>query len=386
MSRSGFRRAVSQGVVFGILAAAAYAQAPTFSLEAVQINNASTPGGPVNRIAVSPGDVITAKVLLRDWSPAGEPLRGYQAELEPLSFKSGTEGRIAPVGYDDFRAKQEQNPALFIDESDPEYIHRDMGRIPITDSVSSDGGRWLTVLLKAEEAPKSAQDGKKFYLGTVKFEVSPDAKGTFKLAFVTDPLTTGLLDLDNQIINGITWEPLTVEIRPGAVRLTVRGSDPVDGSIDARFPPAGSRGTSAGLDQVTLTFNGDTANLSAGDFALVDGTNNPPTIRNIVRNGNSATLEFDHGMAMSTWTKIIHTPSGSTIKLGYHPGDVNGDGNSDAGDVPALIDALATRTTLPGVRTDINHDNNVNAVDLQKLLETVTAATNRSKNKIRMPN
>lgn len=386
MSSFGFRRTVSQGIVFGVLAVSAFGQAPTFSLEAVQINNASTPGGPVNRIAVTPGDVITVKVLLRDWSPSGELLRGYQAELDPAGFQSGTEGRIVPVGYDETRAKQEQNTALFIDESDPEYIHRDMGRIPITDTISSDGGRWLTVLLKPEEGPKSAQDGKKFYLGTAKLEVSPDAKGTFTLALVNDPLTTGLLDLDNEIINGIKWEPMTVEIRPGAVRLSVRGSDPADGSIDARFPPAGSRGTSAGWDRVTITFNADTTNLSPGDFAIVDGTNNPPTIRNIVKDGTSATLEFDHGIAVNSWTKIIHTPSGSTIKLGYQPGDVNGDGSADAADVPTLIDALATRLTLPGNQTDLNHDDNVNAVDLQRLIEAANAATNRSKNRIRMPN
>lgn len=373
-------------IILGLSAVAARGQAPTFSLEAVQINNAETPGGPVNRISVSPGDTITVKALLRDWSPAGEQLRGYQAEFDPASFSSGSEGRIAPVGYDDTRARQEQNPALFIDENDPAYIHRDMGRIPITDTVSSDGGRWLTVLLKPEEGPRSAQDGKKFYLGTAKLEVSADAKGTFTLAFVNDPMTTGLLDLNNEIINGIRWEPMIVEIRPGAVRLVVRESDPADGSIDARFPPAGSRGTSAGWDRVTLTFNADTANLSPGDFAIVDGTNNPPAIRNIVRDGMKATLEFDHGIAVQTWTKLIHTPSGSTIRLGYQPGDVNGDGSADAEDIAALIDTLAMRTTLPGSRTDVNHDNNVNAADLQRLIETVVSASARAKNRMRVPN
>ncbi len=72
---------------------------PVFSIEAFEVNSVALKNGPTAKITVAPGDVITAKILVRNWSPQGQKLRAYQAKLDPAGYKSGTAGTVLPVGY-----------------------------------------------------------------------------------------------------------------------------------------------------------------------------------------------------------------------------------------------------------------------------------------------
>ena len=63
----------------------ASAQSPTFSLEAIAINKIPVSPKPDQPIKAAPGDVITVKVYIRDWSPGGERIRAYQAEPDDVS-------------------------------------------------------------------------------------------------------------------------------------------------------------------------------------------------------------------------------------------------------------------------------------------------------------
>ncbi len=82
---------------------------PTLSLEAIAINGKSLGDRPKVQINASPGDIITAEVYIRDWSPDGEALAGYQAALLPVSFSSGTKGFIEPVLYEVTQKSGEEN-------------------------------------------------------------------------------------------------------------------------------------------------------------------------------------------------------------------------------------------------------------------------------------
>jgi len=140
---------------------------PTFSLEAVAIEGSRLPG-PSDTVRVGPGERFLAKFFLRDFSPNGELLRGYQVELDPSGFETGEAGAVRPPNFEEFRTQRIENPgAAYIDDKDPQYVHIGRHIIPIVDTLNVGGYRWLTVLLNPEEGPVHPQDGSKSYLGTV---------------------------------------------------------------------------------------------------------------------------------------------------------------------------------------------------------------------------
>lgn len=59
--------------------------------------------------------------------------------------------------------------------------------------------------------------------------------------------------------------------------------------------------------------------------------------------GDVFTLRWDRPLEVLTWTEVVHEDSRHTRRLGALPGDVNGDGIAEAGDVVALVDSLSGR-------------------------------------------
>lgn len=185
---------------------------PTLSMEAIAINGKSLGNGPTARITASPGDIITAEIYLRDWSPNGELLSGYQASLLPVSFSSGEKGFIEPVDYDALQKTGAENPDnAFVDDRHPLYVHNGIKTLSLTDT-RSEGYRWMSVVLQGK-APKCAQDGKRFYCATIKYEVSENAKGTFSLELDSDPDYSGLRKGDASPTDGLQFEVLEVKVR-----------------------------------------------------------------------------------------------------------------------------------------------------------------------------
>lgn len=202
---------VPLGCMIGILTTTAWAQAPTMSLEAVAKNGKSLGDDPKAQINASPGDIITAEIYIRDWSPNGELLSGYQAALLPISFASGKKGFIEPVQYDALQKTGAENPNnSFVDESHPSYVHKGLKTLSRADTRSP-GYRWMSVVLQGT-APKSAQDGKRFYGATIKFEVSTNAQGSFSLDLDSSPNFSGLRQASAAPIPGVKFEPLKIKI------------------------------------------------------------------------------------------------------------------------------------------------------------------------------
>ena len=184
---------------------------PTMSLEAVAINGKSLGDDPKPQINASPGDIITAEVCIRDWSPNDEPLSGYQAALLPASFSSGKGGLIEPVQYAALQKAGSPNPAnSFIDDDHPRFVHSGLKTLSLADAASK-GYRWVGLVLRGIP-PKCAQTGKRFYAATVKFEVSADAQGTFSLELDSDPDYSGLRSAGTTPTQGVKFEPLTIKI------------------------------------------------------------------------------------------------------------------------------------------------------------------------------
>lgn len=348
---------------------------PSFWLGAVAVNNSAIPGAPVDRVTVSPGDLLMCKAYLSDWSPGGQQLRAYQAELDYASFFTGAKGKVQPPQMEELRAAGKENKVnAYIDENDPDYVHAGIKGVVITDTMSVPGYRWLTVLLDGDLAPVSRQDGKKYYLGTVMLEVSADAEGEFKINFVASPQTTGLLDYNNQYIEPIDYHPLTVVVQPGTARFDLRASDPPDAAVDARVSRDRNGKAASSWNSVKVVFNTDASGVSTSDFRLDTKNADAPKITRISHDGKLVTLELDRGIRTGAWTTITYVPTGSRIRLGALPGDVNNDGSTDLKDFHFMLGALGGAQKAEPYQVDLDRNGEGPRLgDLAVLVETLAS-------------
>jgi len=367
-------RGVQAGFFCGLMTTMAVGQTPTYSIEAVAVNGIPIPGGPANHVSISNGDVVTAKIFIRNWSPGGEKLRAYQVKIDDTSYATGEQGVVQPV---DFQMNPDKDPNAFIDESDPSWVHRGHPTIPLVDSASL-GYRWLSVLLDPYGGPVSAQDGKKYSCGTVKLTPSPNAKGTFTIALVEDPYTTGLITTDNEQVMPIEYERLSVELISTAQWRTMVSSDPPDGAVDARNALKSSA-SGGPWTTVRLVFNADSGSVSADDLVVQDGSPTPPRIQKVSPEGTALTVLFDRPIRPGAWTTITHKNSFTTTRIGRFPGDVDGDGKADTRDMITLLDAVNGGRKLPDYRSDIDGDGTLGTGDVLRLLDVITESRARAK-------
>jgi len=370
MNAVGFGCAVAMiaGVTNRVFGQERIALMPVYSVEAFRVNSVPVSGGSVGSVTVAPGDVITAKILIRNWSPSGQKLRSYQAQLDPAGYSSGTSGSVKPAGHDPGVANDAN---AFVDLKDPDFVHKGLQSIPICDTAS-DGYRWLNVLLNAEEGPVSEQDGKKHVCGTLMLQASPDAAGTFTIGFVEEPMTSGLLDPGNQLILPIGYEPLTVEVRPGVRWLRIETSDPPTGAIDGRLMISSAGKSDAAWKTIKLVFNSDAAGLTAEDLLVEDGTSSPPKITGMESKGTDVTITMDRGIRANAWTTITHKASGTFTRIGRLPGDASNDGRADGDDLMVLIRGLNGAENLPPYRGDLDGSGKLDARDALRVIDLLT--------------
>lgn len=342
------------------------AQTPTFSIEAAEVNGTELPQGPDSEVTVSPGDIVTALIFIRDWSPNGEKLRSYQATLDSDTFATGDAGTVQPVGY----GNPNNTTNSFIDESRPDYIHHGLHTLPVADT-SPGSYRWIDVLFNAEEGPVSKQDGRKYYCGTVRLQASADAHGTFKLALATNPSSTLIVDPANAVIKPLALEPLLVQVEADSGWLRIQSSDPPNHSVDARA--VAKRGTTCAWNSIRLKSSGDASGVTADDFVVDDGSDRPPRIQDFQANGSTVELRLDRGIAPYRWTKITHRPSATSVRIGCLPGDVNNDSVTDGRDLLALVETLNGKNPGPVHRTDIDNDGKLGSQDLARLIDILEA-------------
>ncbi len=354
-----------------MVATLARGQTPTLSLEATEINSSEVPTGPSASLTVKPGDILRVKIRLRDWSPAGQVLRGYQVNLDPSSFESGLAGYVEPVQYRALSAADAANEDnAFIDQEDPDFIFFGLHPLAIMDTKSP-GYRWMAALIQG--GLPSPQDGTRFAVGDVYLQVSDDAEGTFTISIRTEPSFTQLRDMEKELILPLEAEPLTLTVGAGAVLPAIESSDPPNGYVDATIPASFAGGRRETI--IKLIFNGSAEQVGVGDFTVHDGTEAPPGILRVKTEGNTAAVVLDRAITPGAWTTITHNASGSSTRIGSLPGDVNGDGVSDALDVFALVDVLNGVSELPASRTDVDRDGVASAPDVLQVLELIMRRT-----------
>lgn len=337
---------------------------PTFSLEATEINGVPLAGGPSMRLSAAPGDTILFKLFLRDWSPDGEKLRAYQAQVDRDGYTSGLAGQIKPLDYEATTGKQDENREnCFVDVDEPTYVLGTKDNFAIADTRSP-GYRWLGILLHGDVVAK--QDGKKYYCGSLRVKVSEDAVGSFRVALVPGQGTTTLRDPLGAAILPVDIEDSIVEVAADSVR--VIASDPPNNAIDARAPRSASGGA---WDQVALTFNRATASLTAADFTVEDESANPPKIVKVESMGTVVTVVLDRPIAPGRWTTILHRKSQTGTRIGCLRGDVNNDGRVGIDDLFDLVYGYGDDAP-PVYRTDVNQDNRNSLADALRVLDMLT--------------
>jgi len=133
----------------------------------------------------------------------------------------------------------------------------------------------------------------------------------------------------------------------GALSVRVVTSTPTEGSIEGKQPSDPDGGNVTGIQNVVFEFDGDASSLLTTEFSvIIDPENAAPEGRNVVdvipnvNDDNEVTLVLDAPIPPGAWTTITHDFTGTGVRLGYLPGDVNENGVADAEDITYLIDVL----------------------------------------------
>jgi hypothetical protein len=160
--------------------------------------------------------------------------------------------------------------------------------------------------------------------------------------------------------------------------LQIVSSDPPHLAIDARQPFDIDGTHPDGWRNIRLTFNGYALNLTAGDFTIMQegGAGQPPSVAAVLPvTEDTVTLVLNARIAIGAWTTITHISSGTTVRLGYLPGDVNADLFSSPLDVLALIDALNGVGALPPIwSVDVNRSDTMEPSDILREIDLLNGA------------
>lgn len=339
--------------------------APTFSLKATAINGTPVPGEPKDAIVVEPGDRIRADFFLRDWSKDEAGLRGYQIQIDEMSYRTGDAGWIEPV---EFQAKRTVGAAntqhAYVDITRQDYVFFGQQTVPVVDTVKTGGYRWISVLLDADQAPVAPQDGSRFYCGTVELEVSADAAGTFAVGPVPEEVVTTAVSSTGQPIRGLQYESLKIHVagRAGACRIV--SSSPPDRGIDARVQLHAAT--------IDLILSCSASELEASDFQVDDSTASPPRVEKVSVRDGRAVLTLTKPLSAGRWTTIRLRDGGNGITIGALPGDVNNDGTTTPADVISLIDAISHATAMADYQVDLDGDGSVSVRDVNVAIDLIS--------------
>lgn len=166
--------------------------------------------------------------------------------------------------------------------------------------------------------------------------------------------------------------------------IAIVSSTPPNGAIDARQPhPINSPTPAAGYTQLTLTFSGAATGLVPASFGVaVEPAGGPvPSIVTVSIAGNNATLTLNQPIPAGKWTRVTHTESGTSTRIGFLPGDVNNDRTASPVDVLRLIDRLNGVCAPPpppcnyaAYQTDADRSGATNPADILRVIDLLNGA------------
>lgn len=161
---------------------------------------------------------------------------------------------------------------------------------------------------------------------------------------------------------------------PVATRLI--GSDPPDGSVDARqpFSPDGSNPTDR-WQTIDLFLAGCADAIQMGDITVTEsgaGGNEPVVDAMTIVGPSQIRAHLSRPVSRGVWTILTHELSGSSIRLGVLSADVNADGTSGVEDVTAWI--AAQSGFAPVWSSDIDASGSSTPADILRLIDLLSGA------------
>ena len=169
---------------------------------------------------------------------------------------------------------------------------------------------------------------------------------------------------------------VTLRIIDPDAPLRIITSDPPNGAIDARQPSDPAATIGLGWDTVQISLNGEVCGAVPTDFTVVEENGAPPapTVIDVVQiSPSSYQLVLSDILEPGAWTTVTHVPSASSTRIGFLPGDVNGNRVSNAADVTALISDLDGANASEW-STDIDWSGQLTAADLIALVDLLNGA------------
>lgn len=156
------------------------------------------------------------------------------------------------------------------------------------------------------------------------------------------------------------------------------GSNPPDGAIDARLDRQPKSGERYGWQAIDLIFDAAVTGLAVSDFQIeeIGGDGAPPDIATVATTTDPFTLRLNlaEPIEAGAWTKFVHLPSASNVRLGFLPADVNGDRYAGPADILTLIDVLNDITDRPLWSTDINRSDLAEPSDILTEIDLLNGA------------
>ncbi len=150
-------------------------------------------------------------------------------------------------------------------------------------------------------------------------------------------------------------------------------SSPGSCLVDAGMPHDPSDETNRfGWRSVELTFAEEVSDLTPDDFEVSsDGAVAAPAVAAVEQvTLRTVRIELDAAIEVAAWTTISHKTSGTSIRLGFLPGDVNGDGVSNTSDIFHLTDALKGLGHLrPITSLDLDRSGAFTPADLLQIID-----------------
>lgn len=162
------------------------------------------------------------------------------------------------------------------------------------------------------------------------------------------------------------------ELWPGVI-----SSDPPDGAIDARQPLDPTGTIAQGWSEVVVTFPRNLGGVAGADFAVTQTVAGAAPVVVDVQpiDVDRVRVVLDRPIEPLAWTTITHLPTATRIRLGYLPGDVNGDRTSAPVDILALIDSLnGVGPVLPIWSTDLDRSALAAPADILQEIDLLNGA------------
>jgi len=208
-----------------------------------------------------------------------------------------------------------------------------------------------------------------------------DDNGLFTAEMVTADRRTTIsgqyTDMGTTVDDGVNITILDV---PEVI--TIVGTVPPEGAVDARQTSELDGSNPNGWQSIEVLFSGKALAVQPADFGVsqVGGTGPPPSVDAVqILEPTRVEVQLSDPIEAGARTTVMHKDSGTSVELGYLPGDINGDGSSEPQDAEALIGALDGIATgignpLPDWSSDIDRSGVVNTLDLLREIDLLNGA------------